>query len=241
MTQPLNALPGLVGRARRRPIVLDKTQTKATTHQVVISPPNFQSAKIRIKGAPYSSYVSNAFSQKAIEEMMRKQLEGSRAKKGEKRQPKNFDAVYRGGLHIAQQRKGDKGGWYGIPASGIRNALVSACSISGFFMTKGKKCLFVEAEGFDTVTGQPLVRLYGEPTRRDLPVTLASGTTDILPRPMFDEWYATPIITWDADMFSANDVLNLMARAGRQIGIGAGRPDSKNSTGMGWGTFIVES
>jgi len=33
---------------------------------------------------------------------------------------------------------------------------------------------------------------------------------------------------------------NLLARAGLQVGIGEGRPDSKNSAGMGWGLFQIE-
>ena len=36
------------------------------------------------------------------------------------------------------------------------------------------------------------------------------------------------------------DVTNLLMRVGQQVGIGEGRPDSKNSAGMGWGTFNVE-
>jgi hypothetical protein len=31
-----------------------------------------------------------------------------------------------------------------------------------------------------------------------------------------------------------------MARVGLQVGIGEGRPDSKNSAGMGWGLFTIE-
>jgi len=31
----------------------------------------------------------------------------------------------------------------------------------------------------------------------------------------------------------------LLARVGMQVGIGEGRPDSKNSAGMGWGLFEV--
>ena len=44
---------------------------------------------------------------------------------------------------------------------------------------------------------------------------------------------------YDADQFTAVDIANLMMRVGVQVGIGEGRPDSKTSTGMGWGTFEV--
>jgi hypothetical protein len=72
-------------------------------------------------------------------------------------------------------------------------------------------------------------------------VKLANGSTDILARPFFNPWEAQPTLKWDADQFSAQDVMNLLARVGGQVGIGAGRPGSKNSTGMGWGTFDVRS
>jgi hypothetical protein len=41
------------------------------------------------------------------------------------------------------------------------------------------------------------------------------------------------------DQFTPEDVANLMARVGMQVGIGEGRPDSKNSAGMGWGLFKI--
>lgn len=41
-------------------------------------------------------------------------------------------------------------------------------------------------------------------------------------------------------MFSHNDIVNLMMRVGQQVGIGEGRPDSKNSAGMGWGLFDIQ-
>ncbi len=201
------------------------TKTPPTEH-VAISTPNFQSAKIRMVGL--TPYVQNKMSSANRAAMMAKQELGERAKKGQKRDPKNFDAVYKGAMHISKE------GWYGIPCSALRAALVRACSVVGFQMT-----VFVEPDGIDADDAQPLVRLYGEPVRRDMCVKLADGSSDIIARPFFDEWYAEPTLTWDGDQFSPADVLNLLARAGRQVGIGAGRPFSKESTGMGWGTFRV--
>jgi ribosomal protein S17 len=42
------------------------------------------------------------------------------------------------------------------------------------------------------------------------------------------------------DQFKVQDVANLLSRVGEQVGICEGRPDSKNSAGMGWGTFQVK-
>jgi hypothetical protein len=208
---------------------------KMKKEDLVISPPNFQTAKVKLVGL--SALVMNKMSSQNRIKMMQKQEAGSRAAKGTRREPKDFDAVYKGAMHIAE----GKDGWHGFPASALRTGLISACRLVGFKMTIAKLSVFVEADGFDADDGQPLVRIVGKPVRRDLPVKLADGSTDILSRPFYFPWSATPTLKWDADQFSAGDVINLLSRVGVQVGIGAGRPDSKFSTGMGWGTFVVES
>lgn len=65
------------------------------------------------------------------------------------------------------------------------------------------------------------------------------GVADIRWRPMWEQWSAKVRVRWDANQFSAQDVVNLLSRAGMQVGIGEGRPDSKASNGMGWGMFEV--
>jgi hypothetical protein len=54
-------------------------------------------------------------------------------------------------------------------------------------------------------------------------------------------WEVDLRIEYDAEIIDANSVVNLLVRAGRQIGVGEGRPDSTKSdgAGMGWGTFEV--
>lgn len=201
---------------------------------VTITPPNFQMAKVRLIGT--APFVCNKMSSPNRLKMMEAQIAGSRSKKGQKREPKNFDAVFRGSLHLSDA------GWYGFASSGLRNAMIDSCRLTGFKMTIAKLSCFVEADGFDADDGQPLTRFtVGEPVRRDLPVKLASGATDIIARGFFFPWEAEPVLRWDGDQFSASDLINLLARAGGQVGIGAGRPGSRNSAGMGWGTFKVES
>lgn len=203
----------------------------APAQSVLIAPPNFQYATVQIVGM--SPYVMNKMSSTNRKKMMDNQMSGQRSKKGAKREPKNFDAVYKGAMHVS------RAGWLGIPASSFRTAMISACRVVGFQMTKAKLCVFVEGDDIDADDGQPLIKIKGTPRRRDMAVKLADGSTDILARPFFDEWSAAVRLKWDGDMFSASDVLNLLARVGQQVGIGAGRPDSKNSCGMGWGTFAI--
>ncbi len=110
-------------------------------------------------------------------------------------------------------------------------------------MTLAKLSVFVVADGYerDRFGTQPLVKITkGKPERTDFAVRNATGVADIRPRPMWAEgWEAVVTIRFDADQFTLSDVTNLLARRGEQVGIGAGRPDSKDSAGMGWGTFRI--
>jgi hypothetical protein len=207
---------------------------KRSAVAVIIQPPDFGRAVITIVGT--APLVINAFSAKAREQIRAKQEKGSQAKKGAPREPKDFQAAYEAAKHVSRE------GWCGIPAPGFRNGLISACRLVGFKMTLAKLSLFIEADGFDGVDGTPLVRISkGEPKYVEHPVRNESGVADIRPRPMWAEgWEACVRIRWDASQFSVQDVLNLMARVGAQVGIGEGRPDSKNSAGMGWGLFDVK-
>ena len=64
--------------------------------------------------------------------------------------------------------------------------------------------------------------------------------TSVVVRPMWREgWTAVLRIRFDADILSPADVANLIMRVGEQVGIGEGRPDSKMSCGVGWGTFEI--
>lgn len=200
---------------------------------VTIKPPNMGQAVFGIVGT--APYVQNAFPEKAREMMRAKQEAGSQAKKGAKRDPKDFDLCYQQAQHISRE------GWGGIPASGLRAGLISACRLVGFQMTRAKLSLFVVADGFDRIDGTPLVKITkGEPHYVEHPVRNESGVADIRPRPMWNEgWEAKVKLTWDADQFSTADVANLLMRVGMQVGVGEGRPDSKNSSGCGWGTFVI--
>jgi len=200
---------------------------------IQIKPPKFQKAKIRIRGDV--PMLSNAMSSEARAKMKASQEEGTRARKMKRsRDPKDFHAQFRGSLHISRE------GWYGLPCSSFRNAMIDACRTVDFAMTRAKYFIFVEADGYDANDGTPLVKINGEPVPDERIGKLASGASDILVRGRFDEWWADVTIKWDADSLSANDIVNLLARAGVHCGVGAGRPNSKNSAGIGMGTFMVE-
>lgn len=208
--------------------------TKATTEIITVKPLNLQRLHLLIDGV--APYVQARFSEKARLQMRTKQMAGNTAKKGTAKEARDFDRDF----EQAQHRSTD--GWAGIPASAIRNACIDACRVAGFQMTRAKMSVFVEADGFDSIDGTPLIRLdAGEPEKVEHAVRNQTGVADLRVRPMWRKWGATVRLAFDGDQFTAADVVNLLVRAGLQVGIGEGRPFSKSSNGMGWGLFSVRS
>jgi hypothetical protein len=199
--------------------------------EAVISAPNMKVGDFHIKGS--SPLVMHKFPKKAREMMKAAQEAGSQAKSKKKREPRDFTRDFEEAKHISEE------GWYGIPATAFRGAMVSACKVAGSVMTRAKLAVFVLADGYDADDGTPLVRLEApnEPEWNEAAVRLESGVADIRVRPMWREWGATVRIRWDGDMLSHSDVANLLMRAGMQVGILEGRADSRKSVGQGWGMF----
>ena len=207
---------------------MSKQESKA----VAIAPLNFQFVKMTLEGT--APYVQARFSAKSMQAMKAKHEAGSTAKKGGKKEPRDFDADFRGAMHISTD------GWIGVPAAALRNACIDVCRMVGFKMTHAKMSIFCEADGNDAVDGAPLVRMDApDPERLDMATRNATGVADIRVRPMWRQWRINVTLRYDADQFTQQDVVNLISRSGVQIGIGEGRPYSKSSNGLGYGTFKI--
>lgn len=206
---------------------------KKESGSFTIQAPNFQTLKVRIEGT--APLMVHRFSEKLMNQIKEKQTAKDQVSR--KRAPKDYKAEFNGARYISRQ------GWDGFYAGSIRNAMIAAARyVDGLQMTKAKGLFFVEADGFDKTDGTPLVRIIGpKPTHDTRPVRLESGVADLRNRPRFDKWSAELRIRFDADHISANDVVNLLARAGSQVGICEGRPGAPNSYGIGFGTFDVSS
>ena len=83
---------------------------------ISISPANFETIALTIEGT--APYMQARFSAKAMQAMMAKQAAGSTAKKGSKRDARNFDEDFKQAQHLSSD------GWNGIPASAFRNACI---------------------------------------------------------------------------------------------------------------------
>lgn len=203
-----------------------------TTAVVAITPPDFRHLAIQIRGI--APLVINRFSAKAMEMMKQTQEAGSTARSRKTRESKNFDQLFESAKHVSDD------GWEGIHAAAFRNAAISACRACGFKMTHAKLAFSVMQDGFDRVDGAPLVRLTeGVAEQWIAPTRNATGVIDLRSRPMYRQWATTLRIRYDAGMLTDADVVNLISRVGMQVGVGEGRPDSKNSAGLGFGLFEI--
>jgi hypothetical protein len=202
----------------------------ATKNETVqITAPKIVTAEFKIVGT--APYVQLRFSEKAMNAMREKMELGSQAAKKKAREARDFNEDFRQALHVSDE------GWNGIPASAFRNAMISACRLVGFKMTLAKLSVFILPDGFDKVDGVPLIKIKGKPEPHIMHARNATGVCDLRVRAKYWPWSAVVKVQYDGDQFSATDAANLMNRVGSQVGIGEGRPDSKASAGMGWGTF----
>lgn len=203
-----------------------------TESVIAISPPRFERIMLTLVGT--APLMQARFSAKAMQQMMAKMAAGSTSGKGGKRSARDFDDDFHQAQHISQE------GWNGVPAAALRNACIDTCRMVGFHMTKAKMSIFVEADGLDSVDGSPLIKLIADPPERiDMATRNATGVADIRIRPVWRTWALNVRFRFDADQFTPSDVVNLVARAGVQVGIGEGRPFSKSSNGLGFGTFEI--
>lgn len=196
---------------------------------VVIAPPNLKTVKFVISGT--NPLVQLRYSEKVKQQML--DVMSGKIKQKPKKGNRDYDEEFHQAYHTSKE------GWYGIPAVAFRRAMISACRVCGFKMTQAKLSVFVEADGYEN-DGTPLVKITkGKPEKVIHPCKNSNMSLDWRVRAMWKEWEANLTLTYDADLFSMNDIANLVLRAGLQVGILEGRHDGKTSSGMGWGTFKI--
>jgi hypothetical protein len=200
--------------------------------RVEIQPPNFKAITLRIEGS--APLMLHKFSEKMRKQIEEKQTAESKTTK--KRAPKDYEAEYNGARYLDQK------GRDGLPCGAIRAAMIASCRfVDGLPMTKAKGAFFIVAQGHDATDGTPLVLIQGKPKHDTRPVRLESGVADLRNRPRYDDWACDLTIQYDADLLSANDVANLLSRAGAQVGVGELRPQGPNSYGGDFGTWHVKT
>lgn len=204
--------------------------SKAT--KIEITPPNFEIVPVRIEGS--APLLISKFSEKSKRQMEDAQTSENKVKG--KRAPKDYAAEFNAARYISAE------GWDGLPCRAIRAAMIAACrTVGNMTMTAAKGAFFIVPQGSDKTEHAPLVKINGKVAHDTRPARNSNGGTDMRNRPRYDNWWCEFEIQYDADMLSAQDVANLLSRAGMQVGLCELRPQSKMSTGGEYGLFLVKT
>ena len=181
---------------------------------VTISLPQMNIQRMTIRLVGDSPLISHAWSDKAKKQMLDKHMKKAKAAKEAKDPERDFqESLY----HLPD-------GGFGFPAVAFKAAAVDACShVDG--VTK------VEARGAFHIIGD-MVQIKGTPTPREDMVRIGMGTADIRYRGEFREWSAVVDIRYNANVLSAEQIVNLFNTAGFGIGVGEWRPQRDGSFGM---------
>lgn len=227
-------------------------QKKATAETFQITAPNQKLMKVKVKGT--APIIFHRWSEKAIKMILDKQMK--KAAKG--REVRDPEAEYRESFYM------DKEGFIYVPARNLKQAIVgSARFINGVPMTILRGAVFVRGETQETIpvlqAGKkvklsaktvmfedvkeepPTPENFGYDSknktiqmRRDM-VTVGMGSADLRFRGQIEKWELEFLIEYDADLLSAEQVLNLVQRAGFSQGLGEWRPEKNGD----YGTFEV--
>lgn len=188
-----------------------------------LKPIKQQTITLVIKGK--SPIIQHQWSEKALREMREKHA-GKKTKNREIRDPAaESDA--------AMYRTAD--GKPGIPAMAFKSSLIGAAHKDiGLEKTLLRKALFLNVSDGNAVL--PFLD-NSEPFTREDCVRVGAGSTDLRYRPQFDEWRVKLTMEFDAELLRAEDVVNLINRAGYGVGICEWRPEK----GGEFGRFEVDA
>jgi len=192
---------------------------------IIISPPKIRELSLRVTGK--SGLICHHFGEKS-----RKQIQDTQSKvaKGPK-EARDPQAEYEGAFYKLEN------GGYGFPCAGFKKSAIRAAKLlDGVNMTDARQMFFVEADDRDT-TGVDCVRIEHDeaPEMRTDTVRLAKGVSDLRYRPEFRNWSCILKMSFDEDLISNSQLVNLFMRAGLQVGVGDWRPEK----GGEFGRFVV--
>lgn len=184
--------------------------------KIQIPAPNIQLLRVKIVGT--TPLIFHKWDEKAI-----KMIEDKQQKKATKgREVRNPVEEYKNSFYY------DAHGNIAFPARNIKQAIVgSARFLPDVKMTILRGAIFIKGDE----EGMIPVKYKNQVMRKDM-VTVGMGAADIRYRGELQGWSMTFIAEYDADIMSAEQVLNLVQRAGLSQGLGEWRPEKNGDNGM---------
>lgn len=210
--------------------IKSKSKTKTTKKEESVKIPSIQleTAYLTIEGT--SPLIIHPFGEKA-KGMMKDKHEGIAKNKREKRDPY---AEYLANFYRFQEdndiTKEPKR--YGIPAGGLKNCAVSACSfIEGITKVVARGAFHIIAEpgsNLVEVKSKEGPKFYEAVVR----VGIMKNQADMRYRPIFNDWKIKFKIIYNKNVITPAQIANMYNNAGFSIGLCEHRPEKNGSFGM---------
>lgn len=182
-----------------------------------------------------SPLISHAWAPKSIGQMLDKQLKQAKGA----REAKNPEEDFEGSLYSLAD------GGYGFPSIGFKAAAVTACtSVEGITKVAARQAFHIlgepipvkmvyDPDGVGRTMKKNLVRILGsKPEMREDNVRVGMGTADIRYRGQFWPWYAHLRVSYNLNVLSEGQILNIINTSGFGVGIGEWRPERDGENGM---------
>ena len=206
------------------------TETKRPAATVAVSIPQINVQQIAITLRGVSPLICHAWSPKAKQQILDKQMKKAKAAKEAKDPFRDFcESLYWLSKKPATPTQADvDAATFGFPCVAFKAAAVGACRFAdGMKMTEARGAFHIDGE-MATLEGPP-------PVPREDMVRIAMGKADIRFRGEFQEWQTTLRVSYNADALSPAQIANLMNLAGFGVGVGEWRPERDG----GYGRFRV--
>jgi hypothetical protein len=178
---------------------------------------------LRVVGT--SPLLVHAWSKKARDQMLGKQMKQAKAAKEAKDPFADYcDSMYWLTPKPAKPTEDDiKKAKFGFPAIAFKAAAVDSCTfIDGVTKVEARGAFHINCE---------LIQIEGKPVMDERMVRIAMGTADIRFRGRFDEWSCTLPITYNENALSIEQIINLFNVGGFGIGVGEHRPQRDGMLG----------
>ncbi len=188
--------------------------TKSTGAEMTMDIPAIEIRTYVLRLVGDSPLIVHAWSAKAKQEMLDKQMGKARGKK----EPKDPHADYEGAFYRLPS------GAPGFPTIAFKAAAVSAArQVEGLTMT------FLRG-AFHTVGEH--VEIEGTPHMREDMVRIGMGTADIRFRPEWTEWSVNLMVRLNTRSLTLEQLIHLFNQAGFSVGVGEWRPEKDGRNGM---------